>query len=226
MGSCARACVRADGTGRLPSRGSGTGSCWHSSPTSANRATHRRPRRATTVRSPAGEFSLPRLLDVGEVEDAGPAGRRDSPAPDGHREVQPTWSPPPPARSSPTSSSCTCSAWRPSSWPCSGPLLGPEVQSAVPPLTYAFLAVAVVVGELRPIVVPRGDSTDEITVSTTLALVLALLGPLWLAVLAQLVGRGAGGPAGAQGPRQGHLQHRAVHAHAPARPRRVLPGRG
>ena len=69
-----------------------------------------------------------------------------------------------------------------------GPVLGPDGQSAVPPLTYAFLAVAVVVGELRPIVVPRGDSTDEITVSTTLALVLALLGPLWLAVLAQLVG--------------------------------------
>ena len=69
-----------------------------------------------------------------------------------------------------------------------GPVLGPDGQSAVPPLTYAFLAVAVVIGELRPIVVPRGDSTDEITVSTTLALVLALLGPLWLAVLAQLVG--------------------------------------
>ena len=69
-----------------------------------------------------------------------------------------------------------------------GPALGPDGQSAVPPLTYAFLAVAVVIGELRPIVVPRGDSTDEITVSTTLALVLALLGPLWLAVLAQLVG--------------------------------------
>ena len=52
-----------------------------------------------------------------------------------------------------------------------GPALGPERQSAVPVLTYAFLAVAVVIGELRPIVVPRGDSTpDEITVSTTLAL--------------------------------------------------------
>ena len=68
-----------------------------------------------------------------------------------------------------------------------GLLLSPA-QSAVPPLTYAFLALAVVLGELRPIVVPRGDTTDEITVSTTLALVLALLGPLWLAVLAQVVG--------------------------------------
>ena len=69
-----------------------------------------------------------------------------------------------------------------------GPFVGPDGQSAVPALTYVCLAVAVVVGELRPIVVPRGDSTDEITVSTTLALVLALLGPLWLAVLAQMVG--------------------------------------
>ena len=60
--------------------------------------------------------------------------------------------------------------------------------TGVPWPTYAFLVLAVVVGELRPIVVPRGDSTDEITVSTTLALVLALLGPLWLAVVAQMVG--------------------------------------
>ena len=67
-------------------------------------------------------------------------------------------------------------------------LAGPDTPDALPPVTYALLAVAVVIGELRPIVVPRGDSIDEITVSTTLTLVLALLGPLWLAVLAQLVG--------------------------------------
>ena len=54
--------------------------------------------------------------------------------------------------------------------------------------TYTFLAVGVIGGELRPIVVPRGDSSDAITVSTTLALVLALLGPLWLAIAAQAVG--------------------------------------
>ena len=53
---------------------------------------------------------------------------------------------------------------------------------------YTFLAVGVIVGELWPIMVPRGDTTDAITVSTTLALVLALLGPLWLAVAAQAVG--------------------------------------
>ncbi len=64
----------------------------------------------------------------------------------------------------------------------------PDGPTAVSWTTYALLAVAVVVGELRPIVVPRGDTTDEITVSTTLALVLVLIGPLWLAVAAQAVG--------------------------------------
>ena len=54
--------------------------------------------------------------------------------------------------------------------------------------TYTFLAVGIVLGELRPIIVPRGDSSDAITVSTTLALALALVGPLWLALAAQAVG--------------------------------------
>ena len=67
-------------------------------------------------------------------------------------------------------------------------LLDPVRPGGAPWATYAFLAVAVVIGELRPIVVPRGDTTDSITVSTTLALVLALLGPLWLAIAAQTVG--------------------------------------
>jgi len=62
--------------------------------------------------------------------------------------------------------------------------------SGAPWPVYAFLVVAVVVGELRPILVTRGDSTDAITVSSTLALVLVLIGPLWLAVAAQAVGVG------------------------------------
>jgi len=50
------------------------------------------------------------------------------------------------------------------------------------PLVYTLLAVMVVAGELRPIVIARGDVRDEITVSTTFALALTLVGPLWLAV--------------------------------------------
>ena len=67
-------------------------------------------------------------------------------------------------------------------------LLQAEQPDAAPWGTYAALAAAVVLGELRPILVPRGDSTDAITVSTTLALALALLGPLWLALVAQSLG--------------------------------------
>ena len=44
-------------------------------------------------------------------------------------------------------------------------------------------AVAIFVGELRPIIIARGDLHDEITVSTTFAIGLTLLGPLWVSVL-------------------------------------------
>ena len=64
----------------------------------------------------------------------------------------------------------------------------PRAPTAAPWAAYVLLAVGVVLGELRPIVVPRGDTKDEITVSTTLAMVLVLLGPLWVAVAAQAVG--------------------------------------
>ena len=46
----------------------------------------------------------------------------------------------------------------------------------------ALLAVLVLAGELRPIVIARGDARDEITVSTTFALALLFVGPLWLAM--------------------------------------------
>jgi diguanylate cyclase (GGDEF)-like protein len=50
------------------------------------------------------------------------------------------------------------------------------------------LAVFLVVGELRPIPVPRGDdTTDALTVSSTFATALVLIGPLSLALLAQAV---------------------------------------
>ncbi len=65
-------------------------------------------------------------------------------------------------------------------------LLSPHRPAAEPWPTFVLLAAAVVVGELRPVVVTRGDRKDELTVSPTLALVLVVLGPLWfaLAVLA------------------------------------------
>ena len=63
-------------------------------------------------------------------------------------------------------------------------LLGASVASLrADPLVYALLAAMVLAGELRPIVITRGDVRDEITVSTTFALALTLVGPLWLAVL-------------------------------------------
>jgi diguanylate cyclase (GGDEF)-like protein len=45
------------------------------------------------------------------------------------------------------------------------------------------LGALVVVGELRPILVPRTDATEELTLSTGFALALVLVGALWMAVL-------------------------------------------
>jgi diguanylate cyclase (GGDEF)-like protein len=53
------------------------------------------------------------------------------------------------------------------------------------PAIYLALALLVFLGELRPIIVPRGDHHDEITISTTFVLALALVGPLALAVVVQ-----------------------------------------
>ena len=52
-------------------------------------------------------------------------------------------------------------------------------------LVCTLLAALVVSGELRPIVITRGDSRDEITLSTTFALALVFVGPLWLALAVQ-----------------------------------------
>ena len=45
------------------------------------------------------------------------------------------------------------------------------------------LSLLVLVGELRPIEIARGDSQDEITLSTGYALALTFVGALWLAIL-------------------------------------------
>ena len=55
-----------------------------------------------------------------------------------------------------------------------------------------LLALLTVVGELRPILVARGDTPDEITVSTTFSLALTFVGPLWFAVVVQAVAVAAG----------------------------------
>ncbi len=50
----------------------------------------------------------------------------------------------------------------------------------------ALLVITVIVGELRPVPVPRGgDVADMITISTTFTLTLAIVGPVSIALLAQ-----------------------------------------
>ena len=57
--------------------------------------------------------------------------------------------------------------------------------ASVGPQCY-LLALMLFVGELRAIPVPRGDdTTDQITVSSTFATALVLIGPLSLALLVQ-----------------------------------------
>ncbi|MDP3714259.1 MAG: bifunctional diguanylate cyclase/phosphodiesterase [Mycobacteriales bacterium] len=50
---------------------------------------------------------------------------------------------------------------------------------------HLLLALLILLGELRPIVIARGDTSDEITISSTFSLALILVGPLGLALLAQ-----------------------------------------
>jgi diguanylate cyclase (GGDEF)-like protein len=50
---------------------------------------------------------------------------------------------------------------------------------------FLVLALLLFLGELRPITITRGDTRDEITLSTTFALALVLVGPLALAVAVQ-----------------------------------------
>jgi diguanylate cyclase (GGDEF)-like protein len=53
-------------------------------------------------------------------------------------------------------------------------------------LVLTLLVITVIVGELRPVPVPRGgDVADMITISTTFVLALAIVGPVSLALLAQ-----------------------------------------
>jgi diguanylate cyclase (GGDEF)-like protein len=53
------------------------------------------------------------------------------------------------------------------------------------PLIYSLCALLVLLGELRPILIARPDSVDEVTVSTTFSMVLVLVGPLWFALAVQ-----------------------------------------
>jgi diguanylate cyclase (GGDEF)-like protein len=58
----------------------------------------------------------------------------------------------------------------------------------VPSLTGLVLAALLVVGESQPIVISRGeDDLDEVTIASTFILALAILGPMWLLLLAQIV---------------------------------------
>ena len=67
--------------------------------------------------------------------------------------------------------------------------IGPDAWRADYPsqgLVLTILVVTVIIGELRPVPVPRGgDTADMITISTTFTLTLAIVGPVSLALLAQ-----------------------------------------
>ncbi len=53
-------------------------------------------------------------------------------------------------------------------------------------LVLVLLVITVIIGELRPVPVPRsGDTADMITISTTFTLTLAIVGPVSLALVAQ-----------------------------------------
>ena len=57
-----------------------------------------------------------------------------------------------------------------------------------PGLTVLVLAALLVVGESQPIVISRGeDDLDEVTIASTFILALAILGPMWLLLVAQVV---------------------------------------
>ena len=57
-----------------------------------------------------------------------------------------------------------------------------------PGLTVLVLAILLVVGESQPIVISRGeDDLDEVTIASTFILALAILGPMWILLAAQIV---------------------------------------
>jgi diguanylate cyclase (GGDEF)-like protein len=55
------------------------------------------------------------------------------------------------------------------------------------PVLCGMFALLIFVGELRPIILAREDVHDEVTVSTTFAIGLTLLGPLWVAIAAMVI---------------------------------------
>jgi diguanylate cyclase (GGDEF)-like protein len=58
----------------------------------------------------------------------------------------------------------------------------------LPSVTALVLAALLVVGESQPIVISRGeDDLDEVTIASTFILALAILGPMWLLLAAQIV---------------------------------------
>ena len=87
-----------------------------------------------------------------------------------------------------------------------------------------LLALMLFVGELRAIPVPRGDdTTDQLTVSSTFATALVLIGPLSLALLVQAVAVAIGDRISGSAPGDA-LQHRPVPADALRHPDHLLPG--
>ena len=53
-------------------------------------------------------------------------------------------------------------------------------------IVLTLLAISLVLGELRPIPISRGDdSTDQITISTTAAVMLVIVGPIGFALFVQ-----------------------------------------
>ena len=76
-----------------------------------------------------------------------------------------------PARSSRAGARC---------WASSSSAPGPVVEGRAAAVC-VVLGLLVAAGELRPIVIARGDGRDEITVSTPFSLALLMVGPLWLA---------------------------------------------
>jgi len=64
-------------------------------------------------------------------------------------------------------------------------LLSPVLQRLQQPEDVIVLAATLVVAELLPIQISRAGRTDEVTISTTFALALAVSAPLGVVVLAQ-----------------------------------------